>query len=322
LAGSVLLATAASRGHNKFSFFLHTFFRRLLLSCTMFHSILVPLDGSTLAEQALPIAAAVAERNAALLHLVVVHPWGPPEDAPFPETIPDRESREAEGAYLSRMVPAVASTHHVTVCEAVLDGATGPALVEFARKRNVDLVVASTHGRGALSRFVLGGVAHHLVWELRASVLLLKPQAATVPPPFGGFMRVLFATDGSVQAEAALESAMALAAGAGATVTLFEVVLPSARGGAELEHRRAEAERHLAALVPHISRRGIGADIAATVAVNPAAAILTQAERSDADLIVLTTRERRPVERVLFGSVADTVVHHAAVPVLVCHTAA
>jgi nucleotide-binding universal stress UspA family protein len=44
----------------------------------MFRSILVPLDGSTLAEQAIPLAATIAEQHQASLGLAVVHPWGPP----------------------------------------------------------------------------------------------------------------------------------------------------------------------------------------------------------------------------------------------------
>jgi len=51
----------------------------------MFSSILAPLDGHTLAEQALPLAASIAERNRAVLHLAVVHLWGAAEDAPVPE---------------------------------------------------------------------------------------------------------------------------------------------------------------------------------------------------------------------------------------------
>ena len=72
----------------------------------MFHSILVPLDGSTLAEQALLLAAAVAEQNKASLSLAVVHPWGPAEDAPRSGTRADHELREAEGTYLNRLTQA------------------------------------------------------------------------------------------------------------------------------------------------------------------------------------------------------------------------
>jgi nucleotide-binding universal stress UspA family protein len=184
---------------------------------------LVPLDGSTLAEQAVAPAAAVAERHAASLHRAVVHPWGPAEDAPVAGTKPDRECREAEDAYRNQMMQAVSSTYRIITCETILDGAADLAPVEFARQRHVDLVVASTHGRGALGRSVLGSVVHHLMHALRASLLLIKPQKTPTRIPADGFERILLATNGPVQAAAALEPAAALVSST-SVITLFQVM--------------------------------------------------------------------------------------------------
>ena len=283
----------------------------------MFHSLLVPLDGSTLAEQALPLAATVAEQNKASLSLAVVHPWGPAEDAPRPGTRADRELREDEGTYLNRLMQAVASAYRIPVCEAVLDGAaTGRALVEYARRRSIDLVVASTHDHRALGRFLSSGVARHLAHHVRASVLFIKPQAGPLPNSLNGFRRVMVALDGSPGSEAALLPGAALAAHENAVITLVRVISGS---GEPLARARAEAESYLARLAPQLRRRGCHAQTSVLLGDSAAEAILTYAALEGIDLLALTTRQRGWAARTLFGSVADAVIQRATVPVLVCH---
>lgn len=285
----------------------------------MFHAILVPLDGSTLAEQALPLAAAVAEQNKAPLSLAVVHPWGPAEDAPRSGTRADHELREEEGTYLNRLMQAVASAYRIPVCEAVLDGAaTGRTLVEYASRRKIDLVVASTHDHGAMARFLSSGVARHLAHEARASVLLIKPQAGLLPITLGGFRRVLVALDGSPGCEAALRPASALAAREHAVITLARVIAGS---GEPLEQARAEANRYLEQLLPQQRQRGCQLQTKVLLADSAADAILAYVADEGIELIGLTTRRRGSAARALFGSVADTVIQKTAVPVLVCHAA-
>jgi nucleotide-binding universal stress UspA family protein len=283
----------------------------------VFHSLLVPLDGSTLAEQALPLAASVAEQNKASLSLAVVHPWGPAEDAPRPGTRADRELREDEGAYLNRLTQAVASAYRIPVCEAVLDGAaTGRALVEYARRRSIDLVVASTHDHGALGRFLSSGVARHLAHHVRASVLFIKPQAAPLPNSLGGFRRVMVALDGSPGSEAALLPGAALAARENAVITLVRVIAGS---GEPLARVRPEAESYLARLALQLRRLGCQAETSVLVADSAAEAILDYAAQEGIDLLALTTRQRGWAARTLFGSVADAVIQRSTAPVLVCH---
>jgi len=283
----------------------------------MFHSILVPLDGSSLAEHALPLAAAVAEQNEASLSLAVVHPWGPAEDAPRPGTHADREIREAEGTYLNRLIQEVASAYRIPVCEAVLDGsATAHTLVEYTRRRKIDLVVASTHGHGVLGRWLSSGVARYLAHYARASVLFIKPQAGPLPISLGGFRRVLVALDGGPGSEAALLPAAALAGHEEAVITLVRVI-PA--GGELLEQVRAEAKSYLERLAPRLRRRGCHVQTSVLLAGSAAVAILAYAAHEGTDLIAVTTRQRGEAARAIFGSVADAVIHKAAVPVLVCH---
>lgn len=283
----------------------------------MFHSILVPLDGSSSAEHALPLAAAVAEQNDASLSLAVVHPWGPAEDAPRPGSHADHEIREAEGTYLNRLMQQVAAAYHIPVCEAVLDGsATAHTLVEYTRQRKIDLVVASTHGRGILGRWLSSGVARYLAHSARASVLFIKPEVGPLPINLGGFRRVLVALDGGPGSEAALLPAAALAGHEGAVITLVRVI-PA--GGELLEKARAEAKSYLERLASRLRRHGHQVRTSVLLAGGAAEAILACAAHEETDLIALTTRQRGEAARAIFGSVADALIHKAAVPVLVCH---
>ncbi|MGZ8392384.1 MAG: universal stress protein [Gemmatimonadales bacterium] len=282
----------------------------------MFHSILVPLDGSSLAEQAVPVAAAVAEQNEGSLSLAIVHPWGPAEDAPRPGTRADRELREEEGIYLNRLTRSVASAYDIPVCEAVLDGsATGHTLVEYTRRRKIDLVIASTHDHGALGRFLSSGLSRYLAHQARAGVLFIKPQAGPLPITFGGFRRVLVALDGSAGAEAALLPATALAHQQ-AVITLVRVIAGSAT---PLAQARAEARSYLEGLLPQQQQGGGRVETKVLLANSAAEAILAYAADEGIELIALTTRRRSWAARTLFGSLADTVIHKAAVPILVCH---
>lgn len=143
----------------------------------------------------------------------MVHPWGPAEDAPRLSSRSDRELREAEGWYLNRLMQRVAAAYRIPVCEALVDGAaTGQTLEEYIRRRNIDLVVASTHYHGALGRFLSTGVTRFLAHHSRASVLFIKPQAGPLPISLVGFQRLLVALDGSSEAEVSLLPAADLAA--------------------------------------------------------------------------------------------------------------
>ena len=83
-------------------------------------------------------------------------PMGSCGRCPRPATRAIRELREEVGAYLNRLIQAVPSSCRITECEAVLNGAaTGTALVEFARRRAVDLVVASVSRCWGLLAFML-----------------------------------------------------------------------------------------------------------------------------------------------------------------------
>jgi nucleotide-binding universal stress UspA family protein len=288
----------------------------------MFRSILVPVDGSIMAEQAAMPAAEIAKRLGARLSLAVVHPWGPMEDAPVAGTAYDREVRWQEVRYLERLRDRVAGAFGIEAACRVLEGDQATALASFAEEVGADLAVTSTRGRGVLLRTCQGDLALRLAHALACPTLFLKPRGrdqVVVPPT--GFRRVLVALDGSRLAEASLEPVLALADHSRRHVTLAQVVSPL---GVGLPARRREALAYLLRVAERLRERerDVEVDVRVLPRVDPARAVLDYARRVQADLVALATRERGATRRIALGSMADAVVHRGFVPTLVCHSPA
>ena len=291
-------------------------------------SVLVPLDGSSLAEQAIPVAVSLAKPTGAKLHFATVEPplsimvMTSPEEAgaPAPALSELRQQFRAQlRAYLASKAEAVRTAHGVQVTTRVLPGHSAPALAAYADAHEVDLIVMTTHGRGGISRFWLGSVADQLLRRTAVPVLLLRPgpHEGSSPPQFH---TVLVALDGSAQSEAAIGPALTLAGTTpGSRVVLARIIEPalSLVGPEYEEMERQDATGRLEHLAHRLRLHGVAAT--AQVAVGPgiAAGIHRLASRERADLIVIGTHGSRGVERLLLGSVADKVVRGATQPVLV-----
>src|SRR5690606_5159085 len=175
-----------------------------------YHEVMVPLDGSQFAEQALPYAEAVVRRTGARLVLVRVHelPIGADGVALDPQM--DEEFRERSREYLGRIADEVASRLGVAVQTRMLVGRAAAMLERAAREGEVDMVVMSTHGRGGFERVWLGSVADEVVRCLEVPVLLVRPRNDGDASRRATFDRILVALDGSVLSEQILPHASAL----------------------------------------------------------------------------------------------------------------
>jgi nucleotide-binding universal stress UspA family protein len=289
----------------------------------------VPLDGSTLAEEALATAATLARRSGAELHLVTVQPPIVPAGAEFgiadAGTQPGSVQQDVE-CYLTLMTARLARAHGVHVVPAALVGDPVRELAEYAQARTIPLIVMTTHGRGGFVRFWLGSVAHQLVRQVDSPVLLLRHGARCGE---AGFERILVALDGTPASERALERAIELGSLADAVhYDLVRVVeapsplltpigaYPSFADDLSLHRLTAAAANDLAIVTTRMRDRGLSVE--AHVLVGDVAAQLVEfADRSGAQLIAVGTRAARGVDRLVLGSVADTVLKNASQPVLV-----
>jgi nucleotide-binding universal stress UspA family protein len=302
-----------------------------------FRSILVPLDGSSFAEQAVPVASLIARQGRGKLRLVLVHPVPPAPIDPAAAkvfTSIDLATRKSERRYL-RGVQTRLRAGGVPLSAAVtLTGKPGGALTRYAREIGADLVVMATHGRGGVRRAWLGSVADHLIRTLRIPVLLVRPrEGQPAPEPRLGEGQILVPLDGSRLAEQVLDSAAALARLWDAEVTLLQVIrpilppadltlpVPSSYDEDLTALSRRQAQDYLDDLVEQLRDRGLRAAGAAVVGWHAADTILEVAHPERVAAVAIATQGRGGIRRLALGSVADKVVRGAEVPVLVYNPA-
>ena len=295
--------------------------------------LMVPLDGSDLAELAIPVAGTLAHRTGAKLHLVSVF-------QPMPVLADDEELtvnpglnqdlREQVFEYLKGTAEALGTTHGVETTYSVLDGAPVQALAEHARAKRVEAVVMTTHGHGGMNRFWLGSVADRLVRRVKVPVLLLRPRKDALQ---NEFHHIVVALDGLPEGERVLDPAMELGSlTREAWMTLVQVVEPPialitrmalqpahmAPGWRDL--REDSARSYLDQMAERVRNRGLHVGTEMITARGVGEQILGLAQRVGADLIVVGTHGARGIERMLLGSVADKVIRGASQAVLVVPT--
>ena len=307
----------------------------------MYQSLLVPLDGSSFSEHALPVALGIARRAGAALHLIHVHPpWaaGYAEASLVLDDSLELLAKQHEHTYLDDLVSRLKALAPVQVSSSLVEGDV-PAMVRAAvTSTGADLVVMTTHGRSPLGRFWLGSVADELVRDVPAPMLLIRPHDAkpdlTQEPTF---RHLLLPLDGSPLAEQMIEPAVALGTLTNADYTLVRVIrtpapwaFPAEPGSLEHnveamldqldkleEQMRSEAAAYLDGVAGRLRQRGLRVATRVVMADQPAPAILHEASPPAVDLVALETHGRRGLSRLLLGSVADKVIRGAAVPVLV-----
>ena len=278
----------------------------------MFTQILVPLDGSTLAERALPYAQQLT-LSGTTLHLVRVVDafrdlrWSPYLPAMLPTTVDEIVNAETKTVttYLQAVQQRLQVSSVRTATPQVL-GTTAETLLEYERTAQIDLVVMATHGRSGVARFALGSVADHLVHHGSVPLLLVHAFATSA-----SLARLVLPLDGSPLAEQGLTVARTLAGQVAREVLLLRVVAT--------EEERPEAERYLTGIAQHLQ----GAQVTCTQQVtmgDPTTAILNAAgnERT----IVMATHGRSGLARWTLGSVADRVAHHTQSAVLLVRAGA
>lgn len=290
----------------------------------MCRSILVPLDGSAFSEHALPLALSVARRSGAQLYLAhVLSGRGGLTDAA------ERATAASRTAYLERVAQQIEKQSVRAPITSILTGPVAETLLEYARSVKCDLIVLTTHGRGALSRLWLGSVADVIVRRAPVPVILVRPHQPTVTfdakDSRRSLRRILIPLDGSPLAEAIIEHGVHLGRIMDAEYTLLRVVDPTALGLSVHDERVAESP----ALQPLRERaqtylerqaeelRNLGLQVETVVVVGePAASILDYARAHSIDLIAMATHGRGGFSLLLLGSVADKVLRGSSLPLL------
>jgi len=301
------------------------------VSASPFQPILVPLDGSPVAEQALPVAESLARRTGARLRLATAPPPVPPlllgpEEFDLAQSLQET-TRATLGQYLQSAAEAARTRHGLEVRAELLTGGAADALAAYVRTEKIGLIVMTTHGRAGFSRFWLGSVADQLLRRVTAPVLVLHPRESPQPTEFH---HVVIALDGTAASEGVLEPAIALGSlTSGVRYTLLQVVeppipilthmasSPTHLGPHWIEKQQIAARNYLDRLAQSLRRRGLSVGTHVLVTRQVGEQIVYLASSLQADLVAVGTHGARGVERLLLGSVADKVVRGAAQAVLV-----
>jgi nucleotide-binding universal stress UspA family protein len=136
--------------------------------------VMVPLDGSERAKQAIPIAVNLAA--AARAELLLLHAIAPPAPT-FADHEPPAGARAKLHNQAARALQATAGElrpYQLVVTTAVRDGPAVAAIVEEAAQRGVDLIVMATHGYSGLRRWALGSVADRVLHATTTPLLLVR----------------------------------------------------------------------------------------------------------------------------------------------------
>ena len=285
--------------------------------------ILVPLDGSELAESALPVAMRLAretKRSLVLARIIPLTTWalsGPNAmvSAETYQEILDKEEQTAT-AYLDQMAEQPRS-QEIPVVTIVQRGEAAAALLEICARTSAGLIVMTTHARAGMARMALGSVADRLVRHGHIPVLLLRPSANE---QHVALERAIVPLDSSPLAETALEEASIFAGTVVRELTLVRVVDPD-KVEAEDDTSQDEAERYLERAQRQFLLKLARADCAVRTEVllgEPAHQIVRRAQQ-DCDLVILATRGQTGARRWVFGSTADRVLHECATPLLLVH---
>jgi nucleotide-binding universal stress UspA family protein len=267
----------------------------------MTQPILVPLDGSQLAEQALPYAQKLAEPGCQLILLEV----GQEED---------------DLGLLER---------HSDACVSLETAVGDPAeqILRVAKDLGVGFIVMTTHGRGALRRWAFGSVTDEVTRTSPVPVFVVRPRDGdTGIAPI--IQRVIVPLDGSPLAEEALPTAMSLARRLHVPahlVTAIDVtkilpveVMPTGIFDASLyEETVVQLEAGATAWLTQAAEQLQHEGVAATWAILRGSPFLAITDAvKPGDVIVMTSHGRGGAKRWLLGSVAEKLVREGSVPVV------
>jgi len=319
-------------------------------SPVMFQHILVPLDGSGRAEEALPRAAHLARTSQAVLILVqVVTVSTYPSIYPIGPIVALEPEKEAE-TFLSRLASSESLKGIQVQTQVLIGDPVYTLLVQFAETRHVGLLVMRSHGATGLMRLVMGSVAQQVLRQSLVPVLVIRDGSSpslSHPGTLSHAPRILIALDGSSLAETALLPAAqlcaALAAPAQGAIHLTRTVQRIVEGGGETNARveimnrgvREEAEAYL----KRIEHRFKNGDLA-LFRLTVTSSVVTHVDASDiwkrvveesecienvsgssaCDIIAMATHGRHGFQHLLEGSITESVIDGTTHPLLVAHT--
>lgn len=310
----------------------------------MFQRIMVPLDGSERARQAIPVAARIARASGGSLFLFSVLAPSTNLTWQMETGLMQSESQQVKQHEMEEDLQKLAASEELrgieTITEVVED-LPAQAILEQARTHAVDLIVLCSHGRSGITRWALGSVAQKIARYSAIPVLILRAgQALALPVPGSRPVRVLVGLDGSPLAESVLLPAARLSAALSAPLPgdLHLVrVLPFS---ADFEYgqedtyakikrqAKQDAQTYLEKASEQLAQQ-IDSEmhISTATSLDIAGTLLSIAETGEGegllriaqscDMLALSTHGRSGLARWMLGSITERVLDTTHLPLLV-----
>ena len=294
----------------------------------MIEHVLIPLDGSPVAEVAIAHGAALAQGHEAHVTLFRAVDMGQPHD--FSAAAIESRLRRAEArSYLEEKAAELTARGIRTRVE-VREGPAADEISEFAREENVDLIVLCTHGEGGAEAFPMGSVAWKVLADAATSMMLVRADGREVDRPPTDYGTVMVPVDGSPQADWALCLAAGVARAQGAELLMVQAVpipemtrrLPATSDDKKLQRGLIRANRRAA----HANLREgkcclASEDLAVRTHVEVTPQVAETLHRIARDervgLVVASAHGSSGPARSAYGSVAAHLIHHGETPTLI-----
>jgi nucleotide-binding universal stress UspA family protein len=295
----------------------------------MINHILVPLDGSTLAECVLPHVLAIApvtQARVTLIH-VLEHPENRNGNSPIDPMGWHMQKQEVQ-TYLEqtaeRLKQAGLDTAHILV-----EGKSAENIIEYARGNDVDLIALSTHGRAGLSGWNVSSVVQKVLLRAYRSILLAR---AYGPPPTDAirYNRIFIGTDGSPRAEFMLPVAIGLAEHHKSELVIGTIIerpgliqrMPPSDEDIKLTDQLAERNQKVVAhyheqVSAQLSLKGLEVKSAIAVADHAVSALHDMVDELKADLVILVAHGESGERRWPYGSIATSFIAHGSTPLMI-----
>ena len=279
----------------------------------MYEKILVPLDGSEVAEQAIPYVERLTQKLKSEVILITVCLPGDPLERALTEYI----ERRAE-----KIQPLGVNARSLCI-----EGDSATSIIDFAEKNKVGLIVISTHGKTGISHWPLGSIASKVVQRSNIPVFLVRSSQPGNAPADNELDKILVTLDGSQFSEAIIPHVEKLAKSMNSEVTLFRVIesakLPQLAAYSDREKyekdfmakMEREAERYLAKKRTALESKGVKVN-SVFLTGKPVETILQYSEEKSANLVALTTHGFSGISKWAYGSVASKIIEGSPKPIL------
>jgi nucleotide-binding universal stress UspA family protein len=288
----------------------------------MYDKILVPLDGSELAEVTLWYAARLAARIQSSLTLVYVTQ---PDELTSPHMyecyLKDTVVKVKEHADEIR---AEKKDGDITIDYKILKGDPAEEIVDYADKNKIELIILSTQGKGGIKRWAMGNVANKVVGATRKQVLLIRARGAQSDVYKGTLTKVLVPVDGSTESESILHFVNYLASRLVLELTLLHMwarafeSYPTQEMVDRDDKTRKQEKAYIEKLGARLTRQGLRVNTVYSEVFQgeEAAEIIKMAEEGKFSMVAMATHGRSGVGRWIFGSNANKVLNEGNTPLL------